>query len=203
MMYENPKLKAYLQEYDKIKLEQISRIGFRDNLLYVTLAALGGILSFVLSQVSEQRYYALLVIPWVCLILGWAYLINDDKITRIGQYCQERLAVSITQEIERTNTSSSISSNITGYSIFGWEEFNKKSPRRRRRKLQQLFIDEIVFVIPGILAVAAFTLLIHQLHWSIQILCFMEILLMILLGVEIIAYTDLLNQSRPNRRNQH
>ncbi|WP_187329296.1 hypothetical protein [Halomicronema hongdechloris] len=30
---------------------------------------------------DPTHYYALLVIPWVCLILGWTYVVNDEKIS--------------------------------------------------------------------------------------------------------------------------
>ena len=54
------RLDVYLQEYDKLKDEQTSRIGFRDNLLYVTLITIGGILSFAFANDSGYKLYALL-----------------------------------------------------------------------------------------------------------------------------------------------
>lgn len=57
-----------------LKEEQKSRIGFRDNLIYVNLVAVGGILSFALSQLENK--HGLLIVPVVCLILGWTYLGN-------------------------------------------------------------------------------------------------------------------------------
>ena len=66
----DPVLEIFFKEYDKLKSEQTQRIGFRDNLLYVTLGLLGTVASFAVSNPSN--YYAFLVIPWVCLI--WAGL---------------------------------------------------------------------------------------------------------------------------------
>ncbi|WP_019502890.1 hypothetical protein [Pseudanabaena sp. PCC 6802] len=68
-------LNVYLQEYDKLKHEQVQRIGFRDNLLYVTLALFGTVLVFALGDKGNP--YALLVLPWVSLVLGWTYVVND------------------------------------------------------------------------------------------------------------------------------
>ena len=62
-------LGVYLREYDKLKDEQASRIGFRDNLLYVTLTVYGALIAFALS--NPDFIHGLLVLPWVCLILGW------------------------------------------------------------------------------------------------------------------------------------
>jgi addiction module antidote-like protein len=51
-------------EYDRLKSEQIQRIGFRDNLLFVHLAATGAIASWALTNVNtglgrESLYRAL------------------------------------------------------------------------------------------------------------------------------------------------
>ncbi len=67
-------LQLYLSEYNALKGEQSSRIGFRDNLLYVTLTLYGGIFSYAVTDI-QQNYYAFLVLPWVCFVLGWTYLI--------------------------------------------------------------------------------------------------------------------------------
>lgn len=61
-------LEIFFKEYDKLKSEQAQRIGFRDNLLYVTLGVFGAVVSIAVSNPSN--YYALLVVPWVCLILS-------------------------------------------------------------------------------------------------------------------------------------
>ena len=74
----------YLQEYSKLKDEQAQRIGFRDNLLYVTLALFGTVLAFALGEKANP--YALLVLPWVSLVLGWTYVVNDQKISALGRY---------------------------------------------------------------------------------------------------------------------
>jgi hypothetical protein len=35
---------------------------------------------------DPSHYYAFLVLLWVCLILGWTYLVNDEKNSAIGRY---------------------------------------------------------------------------------------------------------------------
>lgn len=60
-MTEDPMLQVWLAEYDKLKAEQTQRIGFRDNLLYVTLGLFGLIIPTAIS--TPANYYALLVIP--------------------------------------------------------------------------------------------------------------------------------------------
>jgi len=172
-------LDVYLQEYEKLKDEQTQRIGFRDNLLYVTLGVFGTVVTFAVS--NKANYYALLVIPWVCLILGWTYLVNDEKITALGRYIRLTLVEKIKQHTGNTDTES----------IFGWEIAHRNDQRRKRRKIEQLIIDEITFVFSGIAGLVAFWLLVSQPHWAIQVLCWIELVLLVILGVEIIIYADL------------
>jgi hypothetical protein len=172
-------LEVYLQEYEKLKDEQTQRIGFRDNLLYVTLGVFGAVISFAVS--NKANYYALLVIPWVCLILGWNYLVNDEKITAIGKYIRLTLVEKIKQE----------TGNDDIESIFGWEITHRNDQRRKRRKIAQLIIDQITFVFSGIVGLIAFWILIPQPLGIIQVLCWIELVLLIVLGVEIVIYADL------------
>lgn len=102
-------LDVYLREYEKLKDEQIGRIGFRDNLLYVTVAAYGTVLALALGD--QRNPYGLLVLPWVSLILGWTYLINDQKITAIGRYIRYTLVENVRGITDAPNIAS----------IFGWK----------------------------------------------------------------------------------
>ncbi|MBE9257416.1 hypothetical protein [Dolichospermum sp. LEGE 00246] len=172
-------LEVYLQEYEKLKEEQSQRIGFRDNLLYVTLGVFGAVVSFTVS--NKANYYALLVIPWVSLILGWNYLVNDEKISAIGRYIRLTLAEKI-----KENTG-----NPEIESIFGWETAHRSDNRRKRRKIEQLIIDEITFVLSGIIALITFWILVSNAPVVVNILGVIELVLLIILAVEIFIYADL------------
>ncbi len=180
MEHKQQMLEIHLHEYEKLKEEQAQRIGFRDNMLYVTIGVFGAILSFALSG-GKNNYYAFLVIPWVCLILGWTYLINDEKISAIGRYIRYNLVNKIQELDPDTNIES----------IFGWETAHRSDKRRLRRKIEQLVIDEITFVLSGIVALLAFWFLVSQPNGTIKILCVVELILLIILGVEILIYADL------------
>lgn len=174
-----PALEVYLQEYSKLKDEQNSRIGFRDNLLYVTLGLFGGISSFALSKPDNS--YALLVLPWVCLILGWTYLVNDERISAIGRYLRQELVEKIKK----------LAGNSDSESFFGWEIAHRSDERRIRRKIEQWVIDEITFVISGAVALGVFWFLEPQLDLRVQIVVAVELVLLTILGVEISLYADL------------
>lgn len=211
-------LTVYLQEYSQLKSEQTARIGFRDNLLYVTLAAQGAIFAFTLTNDSNTAitYYPLLVIPIVSLILGWAYLVNDDKISEIGRYMRTELNQKIIdctkfkledsqdEEIKKQilgiKTQIKILKNRDSQKIdeetfeiltnFGWEVFHRSDRRRKRRKRTQFIVDEITFVFSGIMSLVTFWGLSQDSHWVLIILSIIEISLLIYLGVEIWIYAD-------------
>ena len=177
----------YLQEYTKLKDEQARRIGFRDNLLYVTLALFGTILSFALGEKANP--YALLVLPWVSLVLGWTYVVNDQKISAIGRYIRYTLVEKVSDLRGKADE------GVEVESIFGWEIAHRIDKHRRRRKIEQLIVDEIAFVVSGIVALVALAFwnreMESQIHCSAQILGWIELVLLIILGVEIFIYADL------------
>lgn len=172
-------LDIYFQEYSQLKHEQTQRVGFRDNLLYVTLGLYGGILGFTLGEKANP--YALLILPWVSLVLGWTYLVNDQKITAIGRYIRYTLVENIGRVISATDVEP----------IFGWEIIHRIDEKRKRRKIEQLIIDEIAFVFSGIAALIAFQYLLHPLNWAVQLLSFIELVPLVILGLEIFLQADL------------
>lgn len=121
-MTEDPVLNIWLAEYEKLKLEQSKRIGFRDNLLYVTLGVYGGVASFAAS--NPANYYAFLILPWTCLILGWTYLVNDEKVSAIGRYIRLTLVKNIKEK----------TGEVAPDSLFGWETAHRNDRRRTASK---------------------------------------------------------------------
>jgi hypothetical protein len=129
---------------------------------------------------------ALLVLPWVSLVLGWTYIVNDQKITAIGRYIRYTLVDKISSLAGRAGA------DIREIeSIFGWEIAHRSDERRKRRKIEQLVIDEIAFVVSGVVALVAFWIQVHQMHWAAQILGWIELVLLVILGIEIFIYADL------------
>ncbi len=170
---------VYLAEYSKLKDEQAKRIGFRDNLLYVMMAVYGGIIAFALSK---PNCYALLVLPWASLILGWTYLQNDEKVSAIGRYIRLELVRKI-QEMANCKDDES---------IFGWEIAHRSDARRERRKVEQLVIDETAFVLSGAGGLLLFYFLCPEPHHlAIQATYWAELALLSILGIEIVLYADL------------
>lgn len=172
-------LQVLLAEYTCLKSEQAQRIGFRDNLLYVTLGVFGAVVSFAVSD--PAHYYALLVIPWVCLILGWTYVVNDEKISSIGRYIRYTLVDKAKEHTSHEDLST----------LFGWEIAHRSDKHRRRRKVQQLIVDEITFVVSGLIALATFWYLVTNPPIGVIVLSWAELILLIALGVETFIYADL------------
>ena len=179
MSSEGQILEVFLKEYECLKVEQTQRIGFRDNLLFATLGAFGAIVSFAVSNAAN--YYALLVIPWVCVIIGWTYIVNDEKISAIGQYVRLKLVARVKEQ--------------TGYEdlerLFGWEIAHRDDRNRRRRKVLQLVVDEITFVVSGVVALLVFWWMVPQPELAVKVLVGVELLCLAVLAVEIFIYADL------------
>jgi hypothetical protein len=76
--------KLLISEYEQVKEEQRARIGFRDNLLYATLASMAAIIGLTLQKAG--RVELLLLLPPISVLLGWTYLVKDEKISAIGRY---------------------------------------------------------------------------------------------------------------------
>jgi len=121
---------AALAEYEQLKTEQIARIGFRDNLIYVTLVAIAGTLT--VTHAARSHGYLLLV-PAAAFVLGWTYLANDHMISAIGRYVRDHPALPML-----------------------WETAHASDGRRRSRKAIQLAVDLTVFCGSALAALVAF-----------------------------------------------
>ncbi|MCT9011623.1 hypothetical protein [Streptomyces rhizosphaerihabitans] len=135
--------KLLLAEYDRIKEEQKARIGFRDNLLYVTLASVTGVIAISLQGRNTDL---LLALPLVCIVLGWTYLVNDEKISAIGRYIRTELGPRLTVL------------SAAGTPIFSWEVYHRSDRRRVPRKIMQALVDITAYIAVPAIGLAAFWL---------------------------------------------
>jgi hypothetical protein len=76
-------------ERSALKTEQLERIKQRDNFLNLNIIAVGVVAAIAVQ--GQRQAAAWLVVPWVTLVLGWAYLSNDDKVTALGQHVRASL----------------------------------------------------------------------------------------------------------------
>jgi hypothetical protein len=168
-----------IKEYEKLKDEQHKRIEFRDHMIYLTLAAIGTVFSFALEK--PDLNIALLVLPFLCIVLGWTYLVNDEKISAIGNYVRTCLVPKLTEHNPEDKLP------ISGH----WEDFLKKDKSRRQRKWFQLFIDLSIYCFSGAISIISF----YKLHGNINLYFILvsiaEGLLLLLLTYQFIKYADL------------
>lgn len=129
-------------EYQCVKDEQKIRINTRDNLLYATLTAM----AVVVLATLQGRHAAplLLLLPPVTIILGWTYLVNDQKISAIGRYVRESLTPELTRAAD------------TATPIFGWETAHRADSYRASRKFIQLVVDLTTFCLIPICAIIVY-----------------------------------------------
>lgn len=163
-----------LAEYDRIKEEQKARIGFRDNLLYFTLAA-----STALLAVAVQNRHAqlLLALPMVCLVLGWTYLVNDEKISSIGRYIRDELGPQLGEL------------SGAGAAVFGWEVYHRGDASRVTRKRLQTAVDLFTYLALPMTCVIAFwnSRAVHPLLLTISI---GQTLALAVLGWQFLHYAE-------------
>lgn len=169
-----------LAEYQTVKDEQKTRIGFRDNLLYVTLTVVAAVIA---AAAQAKRSEMLLALPPVCVVLGWTYLVNDEKISAIGTYVRDDLGPRLAE--------------LTGgEALFAWETAHRSDSRRRSRKVIQCVIDLLAFcVVPlGGLVVYWFA---GQTSSGLLALSVAEALIVVGLGHQVLGYARPFNSPRP------
>jgi hypothetical protein len=161
---------VHLNEYLKLKDEQIKRIGFRD--MNIVLVAFGSVISYALGN-ELIRSYALLALPIVCIVLGWTYVVNDEKISAIGKYVRTDLADKLEKLLGTEEKS-----------LLRWETAHRTDKYKVLRKGVQLVVDEIVFCVSGLVALYIFW---HvgpeEWVWEIQSLWLIELQLLLHLSI--------------------
>jgi len=175
----NNNLTFLIKEYEKLKDEQHKRIEFRDHMIYLTLAAIGTVFSFVLEKPDFN--IALLVLPFLCIVLGWTYLVNDEKISAIANYVRKSLVPKLTEN----NSSEKLTLN--GH----WEDFLKKDKSRRQRKWFQLFIDLSIFCFSGLISIVLFYRHHETTYWYFVSISIVEGIMLMFLTYQFIKYADL------------
>jgi hypothetical protein len=132
-------LLVLLEEYRRIGAEQGQRIVLRDNMVYAVILAVAAIAG---GTPFGGRAVPLLLPP-VCVVLGWIHLINDEKVSAIGRYI-------------RTDLGPRIAALTGGAEVLRWETVHRSDRRRRERKALQLGVDVLVFVVPAVAALVAY-----------------------------------------------
>jgi hypothetical protein len=131
-----------LAEYEALKAEQKARIVVRDRLMYAALATTTAIVVG-----TDGRTGLVLLLPPVCVVLGWTYVANDEKISNIGRYLRTELRGRL-----------ATAAKTTPAQLLGWELAHRTGLNRTTMKSIQLGADLIMFVVPSVIAVVSFWL---------------------------------------------
>lgn len=178
MSEEIPTLSIYLAEYEQLKQEQIHRISVRDNLIYVMLTVFGAVISYSLSDVEHSK--ALLILPWVALVLGWTYLLNDKKVSEIRQYIKKELVNNINEILPEK-----------AINILSWENYHENRQLRGLKKIFQLFIDLIIFCFSGIASLSLYLLKVPSLSTVTTTIVILGGVVMLILAVWFIFFNEI------------
>ncbi|MGC4816939.1 hypothetical protein [Micromonospora sp. DT63] len=165
-----------LTEYEQLKHEQRTRIGFRDNLIYATLGSMAAVVAAVLSV--KDHADLLLLLPVASAVLGWTYLINDEKISAIGRYVRTDLGPRL------------MALTSDSQPVFGWETAHRSDARRISRKYLQLAVDLGTFVAPPVAALIVFWAN-GPLSFAFVAVSGIEVAATAVLAWQIVVYADL------------
>ncbi|MFF8694232.1 hypothetical protein ACF08W_18725 [Streptomyces sp. NPDC015144] len=165
-----------LAEYDQIKQEQRARIGFRDNLIYATLGVMAAVVGSTLARTDHLEL--LLLLPPMSVILGWTYLVNDEKISAVGRYIRDELGPRLKDLAPE------------GAEVFGWESAHRRDDRRNSRKRFQLAVDLLTFCVAPLAALIIYWALGPK-DWPLLTISVAETVMVTALAVQVVRYADL------------
>jgi hypothetical protein len=121
-------------EYERLKQEQLARITSRDNLVYGTLMAVGGVCGAALDAGS---WNVLMAVPLISIVLVWVHLSNDLKVSQIGRHIEHTLAPRIPASIDP----------------FPWESAHRTLPSDDKHRRIQTAVTLLTFCGPAIAAI--------------------------------------------------
>lgn len=175
----NSNIAFLVKEYEKLKDEQNKRIEFRDHMIYLTLGAIGAVFSFSLEKPEFNS--AFLILPFICIVLGWTYLSNDEKISSIGKYIRDILLPKI--DSVPAEHALSLKDN--------WDAYVRKDRRRRGRKQFQLLIDLSIYCFSAFISIIAFFIFHKEIVFYHYCIISAECILIIYLTVQFVRYADM------------
>lgn len=129
------------------------RIGFRDNLIYVAITAAAAIIGFSIE--SPDRVQLLLAVCPASVVLGWTYMVNDQKISAIGDHIRFVLRPRIAR-----------AAGAAENDVLLWEVSRYDDTSRNRRKALQLVANLLTFCLPSVAALIGYVLLTDITIWA-------------------------------------
>ena len=141
MTSETERLSVHLEEYKALKAETLQRVLSRDRSTYLAVVSIGA----AVTLFDKWDHPALLfLVPWVCLLFGWQYLMNDVKISHAGDYFRDNLGPRIQECVDLKEHP------------FQWSFSHAEDRLRFPRKIFQTFVDISIFVLPAVVAIAIY-----------------------------------------------
>ncbi|MFG3255060.1 hypothetical protein [Streptomyces sp. NPDC048172] len=165
-----------LAEYEQIKQEQRARIGFRDNLIYATIGVKAAVIGSTMARGVHLEM--LLLLPPLSVLLGWTYLVNDEKISAVGRYIRNALAPRL-QALTPERSE-----------VFGWESVHRHDLHRVSRKRFQLAVDLMTFCGSPLAALTVFWLN-GPAHWPLLLVSAAEVAAIVSLAIQVVRYAEL------------
>lgn len=169
-----------IAEYENLKKEQSARISARDRLPCATLASLAGTIAATVE--GRGRSALQLVLPAVCAVMGWTYVVNDENISALGRYLREQLTPRIALLVGEAG-------------VLEWEQTHRTDWHRRSRERLQMAIELMTLVLPACCAVIAYWL-VGPYNALYLVLCVVEVVVAGVFAAHFIQNADLSGSAR-------
>lgn len=163
-------------EFEYLKKEQLVRIPKRDWLVYAVLGSSALVLALALNT---KMLSVLLLQPPAAFLLGWIYLINDQKVSAIGAHIRFVLSAQLAGMLD-----------VPQEEIFTWETAHRCDQRRRSRKLLQLGVDLLAFCVSPILVVVVVSSTQPGFTWLLGV-AVVEAVAIVVLAWQFLLYAEL------------
>lgn len=139
---ENRRLLTYLEEYKALRAEQTRRMSNQQNITYILVIVLAGILGFTyqIKPENEEAFnYILLITPILSSALVFVYLDHDIMISRVGRYIHEKLREKVAQVISSED-------------VWEWDEYHVMESRETLSSLSAIsFLSRFILLIIAII----------------------------------------------------
>jgi len=147
-------VQAHLAEYVALRQEMLEMIKWRERLVFFSLGISGALFSFAFSsdpntlQSPSSRRLALYVIAPLAAAVGYLWLVNAQRIYRIGVYIRDSLAVKVNGLLAEPGPAGPTAM----FEAFSWESSTHRVMNKWSRRVLEQVVLHLTFVFAGFVA---------------------------------------------------
>jgi hypothetical protein len=147
-------IQAHLAEYVALRQEMLEMIKWRERLVFFSLGISGALFSFALSadpstlRSPTSRRLALYAVAPLAAAVGCLWLVNAQRIYRIGVYIRDVLA----SKINGLLAGPASPGQTSMFEAFSWESSSQRVMKKWSRRALEQIVLLFAFVVAGLSA---------------------------------------------------